>query len=284
MGLKLYFAEAMVSRLRWGLLSVLPMWTALAMAAEPSFPVPRALSEFRELIPYAQVFCEPIKGDFEAFRRAVLPYAPLDLVVSKASPQEAASLKGMFLGVAGRACDVNSTALAKSFQCGQDCVKGREQELRVKLRDIAALVEKFKVLGPLERVTQWGIVGEYRIDNVFVIRGKVLETEPGKVVGLIPSDAWHVLASPSIYLQRKRISESAFSAFLMGMKKLALVGMVREEQSVRFIGVGISSQESGLLFGDGSKIATRVGDRTNDGRLFTVVHLVQPTLWYYETR
>jgi len=50
----------------------------------PSFPVPRAEQEFVALFSHVEGYCGAIKNDQKAFTLAVLPFAPMDLQITKA--------------------------------------------------------------------------------------------------------------------------------------------------------------------------------------------------------
>lgn len=80
----------------------------------PSFPVPRAEQEFVALFPHIEGYGGAIRNDQKAFVLAVLPYAPLDLQITKAQNyEEADTLRNFYLGVAGAASGIDSAALAK---------------------------------------------------------------------------------------------------------------------------------------------------------------------------
>jgi hypothetical protein len=117
---------------------------------------PAERDELRRLVPYAQASCEPIYGDQEAFRRAVLPYAPLSMTVSRTSAGESRALRNIFLGIAGRACGVDSAALAASFAGGAGCVGRRRADLVSKLSRVRAAVDAIRPLTGIKVLAQWG--------------------------------------------------------------------------------------------------------------------------------
>jgi hypothetical protein len=249
-----------------------------------SFPVVRAKDEFLTLIPHVKGYCGAIRGDVEAFRRAVLPYGPMDLTVSKGTTEEAESLRNLYLGIAGAACEIDAQALAKSFHCGISCTADRKTELLAKLGPIKEVVRDFASLKGIELVSQWGIVGEYRVDNIFAMMDQVKETKPSLLMGFVPSEIWtDIGADLKAYLKRKNVSEKRFDSMLQKVKALSLAAVVREPEGTRVVRVGIADNESGLLFLNTGTAMPLVGQRTHGGRRYVVVQELEKKLVFYET-
>jgi hypothetical protein len=263
-----------------------PILTLLfASASTLEFPIARAKDEFVKLLPHVEGYCGVVRGNVEAFRRAVLPFGPMDLYVAKGTAEEKSLIRNLYLGVVGGACGVDAASLSKSFSCGGECVEARRSELIAKLPQIKSLVKTFRSLRGIDLVSQWGIVGEYRINNVFTIMGQTHETEQSTVMGFVPSETWTPLTNPSQYLRRRGIPEVMFANFLRKVKDLSLAAVVREQRAIRVVRVGIADKESGLLFLFGSAVTSpAVGDTTADGRSYVVVKEVEPRVVFYETK
>ena len=249
------------------------------------FPIPRAQEEFRLLGPHVHGYCGTITGDEKAFRHAVVPFGPMDLTVSKGTPDEASVLRSLYLGMVGAICKVDAAVLSRSFHCGPACTSGRREELFSGLRKIKKTVSAFQEMSAVDLVSQWGIVGEDRINNVFVMMGQVVETKPSEVMGFVPSDHWVRLEGLGVYLSRLGISDAAFSSFLRGVKELSLAAVVRDEAGIRVVRVGIGESESGLLFltKDRRSRTPRSGEKAKDGRRYVTVEELEPGLLFYET-
>ncbi len=249
----------------------------------PNFPVNRATNEFFALVPHVKGYCGAVRGDEEAFRHAVLPYGPMDLTVSKGSNEEAEILRNLYLGIVGAACGVDAQALVKGFHCGPSCTAARKSELLSKLAPIKEVVKEFASLRGIDLVSQWGIVGEYRVDNLFAMMGQVKETNPSPVMGFVPSASWTDVADLRSYLNHKGVSEKAFESMLRKLKVLSLAAVVREDEGKRVVRVGIADNESGLLFLNIGARTPTVGQRTRGGRRYVVVQELEKNLVFYET-
>lgn len=249
----------------------------------PDFPVGRAKDEFLALVPHVKGYCGSINGDGEAFRRAVLPYGPMDLTVLKGTTEEAEILRNLYLGIAGAACGVDAQALATSFHCGRNCTAARKAELLAKIGLVKQAVRDFVALKGIEIVSQWGIAGEYRVDNIFVMMDQIKQTTPSPVMGFVPSESWTDVPDLRAYLRRKGVSEKIFDSIVLKLKALSLAAIVRDSQGTRVVRVGIADNESGLLFLNVGAAAPTVGQRTRGGRRYVVVQELEKNLIFYET-
>lgn len=251
----------------------------------PSFPVPRAEQEFVALFPHIEGYGGTIKNDQEAFVLAVLPYAPLDLQITKAqSYEEADTLRNFYLGIAGAASGIDSAALANSFHCGKSCVEYRKSDVVGKLTRITNLVAEFNAVPQIKILAQWGIKDEYRVNNVFHMMGQTNESLPSSVMGFIPSDKWKKLESPEKYLEEIKVPKAKFDSMLTKVKEMSLAAVVRDAQeNVRIVRVGISDNEAGLLFLKNSFDKPKKGQKMLDGREYVYVEEIKPGIFYYET-
>jgi hypothetical protein len=246
------------------------------------FPVARAESEFKALIPHVDGYCGPRKGDLEGFRRAVLPYGPLDLSVLKGRPQEAEGLRNLYLGIVGAACGIDSAALARTFDCGDTCLKTRRGAMVGKLSEIKEVVDAFRSLRGIRLVSQWGIVDEYRVNDLFVMMGQMNEAVASPRMGFVPSRSWRHVDSLAAYLKPLNVREEDFLRIVQKAKALSLSAIVREAEGVRAISVGIGDKESGLLFLSKGALP-KVGKAARDGRKYVIVEPIEPGVVFYET-
>lgn len=251
-------------------------------SSEP-FPVPRAQREFAALGPHVRGYCHSIEGNEEAFRRAVLPFGPMDLTVMRAPKDETVKLRNLYLGFVGSACRVDAGAMAASFECGGACTAWRRAQLMDKFEDISRVADGFRKAHGIDVMSQWAVKGEFRINNVFAMMGQVNEAIPSVESGLVPSDRWNRVASVDAYESSKHIHPVVVESLRVKMVDLSLAALVREREWIRVIRVGIGLKESGLLFLSKGAKPPVVGTEESDGRKYVVVERVRPTVVFYET-
>jgi hypothetical protein len=247
------------------------------------FPVAGAQKEFAALGPHVRGYCHPIEGDVEAFRRAVLPFGPMDLSVTKSDKADARILRDLYLGFVGAICRVDAGALVGSFDCGAQCVDYRQRQLGDRLDEISRVVDAFRGLSQVEVISEWGIPGEFRVNNVFSMMGQVNESIPSKRFGFVPSEEWKAIPDIDSYLSSRHVDKSAFESVLGKMYERSLAAIVREGEWIRVVRMGIGLKESGLLFLDkGARVPT-IGTQANDGRKYAVVKVLRNGVVFYET-
>jgi hypothetical protein len=265
------------------ILSIVLIAQELSRSAGAQFPVPRAQVDFAALGPHVRGYCHAIEGDPEAFRRAVLPFGPMDLAVTKGTRDESVNLRNLYLGFVGALCKIDAGAFAQSFRCGSPCTSHRKKELQDKLPSIKELIVGFRKLRGIGVISQWGISGEYRLDNVFVMMGQAKETRPSPQMGFVPSDSWSNLSGAEAYLQRVQVSAKAFGSVMSRLKNLSLAAVVKEDRWCRVIGVGIGTNESGLIFLNERSTLPKIGDVAGDGRRYVTVQSLEDAVAFYET-
>ena len=251
----------------------------------PAFPVPRAEAEFVPLFGHLKGLGSRVEGSRPAFTLLALPYAPLDLQVTRAaSHDEATALKNFYLGIAGAISGVDALAAANSFHCGKGCVESRRDGMKDKLPRIAELVREFDGVPRLTIIAQWGVADEFRVNNVFEMLGRTNESLPSPVMGFVPSDRWRKLASIDEYLAEIKITRERFDPLLARTRELDIAAIVREAHGgIRVVRVGIGDNEAGMLFvGTGAAKPER-GRKLADGRQYVVVEQIKPGVFYYET-
>ena len=143
----------------------------LLAATNAQFPVPRAQPEFARLGPHVGGYCRAREGDEELFRRAVLPFGPMDLTISKGTWVESDTLRNLYLGFVAVACKVDAAALVQKFHCGKACTVDRRNRLVGNLDQIRKVAKDFAKLSGVDLVSQWGIVGEFRVNNAYTMMG-----------------------------------------------------------------------------------------------------------------
>jgi hypothetical protein len=272
-------------RLLLSLALVVSCVAAIVAQDRASFPVPRAEQEFVALFPHIEGYGGAIRNDQKAFLLAVLPYAPLDLQITRAqNHEEADTLRNFYLGVVGAASGIDSAALANRFHCGKSCVDYRKSEVVGKLGRMTDLVAEFNAVPQIEILAQWGIKDEYRVNNVFHMMGQTNESLPSPVMGFVPSDKWRKLESPEKYLEEITVLKAKFYSILTKTKEMSLAALVRDSQgSVRVVRVGISDNEAGLFFLKNPSNKPKKGQKMLDGREYIYVEEIKPNIFYYET-
>jgi hypothetical protein len=126
------------------------------------------------------------------------------------------------------------------------------------------------------------VVGEYRVNNVFVMMGQVRQTTASTVMGFLPSNVWRALPDVATYLDTLQVSGTAFQALLMDMKRLSLSALVVRRKSIRVILFGIGDNQSGLIFLRGQPVPAR-GEHDDNGRRYRIVEQLEPGIVFYET-
>lgn len=251
----------------------------------PGFPIPRVEQEFGALIPHLRGVGGIIKNDPKAFALAVLPYAPLDLQITKAQNyEEADALRNIYLGVAGGITGIDSGELANSFHCGKNCIDYRKTDVVGKLSQITQFVVEFRAASQIKILANWGIKEEYRVNNVFHMMGQTSESLPSPIMGFIPSDKWRKLETVEKYLEEIKVPKAKFESLLTKVKEMSLAAVVGDlNGSVRVVRVGIGDNEAGLLFVSKSSDKPSKGQKMLDGREYVYVEEVKPNVFYYET-
>jgi len=268
------------------LLSALTLAVAAASAppAPPDFPVARAEPEFRALMPALTEWGQAHRGDTARFERWILPYGPLDLESRKGEHDECSILRNLYLGMAGRAFDVDPTLIAQSFHCGPECVGRRRADLQSKLPRIEAVVASFIKLTGVHLIAQWGTGDDFRVNDLYRIMGKQRETRPSFVMGFVPSGVWLPVEDADRYSRSLGAAPEAVPDLIREIGELSLSAVVRDPGDVlRVVRVGIADNESGLLFTTGDKPPHQKGDKLKDGREIILIEALKPRVYFYET-
>lgn len=259
---------------------------SVAVLESATFPVARAAVEFRELLPHVSGYCERIQGDPEAFRRVVLPFGPLDLAVRNSRDwNEAKSLRGMYLGFAGRACNVDALGLAASFHCGAECTVGRRVDVVSRLEVLRKLVSDFRRIPRVWVIGQWGWGGEYRVNDFYrMMGGQTNEAVASRVMGFVPSKRWKRWSNERAFFESLGVGPESIESIVRRMRDGSVAAVVRGDEGTRVIRVGIAQNESGLLFMEANSALPALGTRGRDGRVYAVVEQVAQGVAFYETR
>jgi hypothetical protein len=268
---------------RVGLVAFVVVAVVPGAHAQPRFPVPRAQQELIDLAGFAKGFGETHHGDADLFQRWLMPFAPLDLQVGKATHDEASSLRNFYLGYVGAAFGVNPAKLANDFHCGADCTRARFDDLAGNLSKIEKLVDAFKKLKGVDVLASWGLKGQYRVNALFKIFGQTNVTAPSTVMGFVPSSSW-TPGDVDKYVASLGASPAAVRSVLAMQEALSIAAVVREPGGdVRVIRIGIGDNEAGLLFPSGKQPTLTRGAKLPDGRQIVFVRAVKAPVLFYET-
>lgn len=268
---------------RLGLAAALVVAVVSGVQAQPRFPVPRAQQELVDMAGFAKGFGETHHGDANLFQRWVLPFAPLDLQVGKATHEEASSLRNFYLGYVGAAFGVNPAKLANDFHCGPDCTRGRFEELAGNLPKIEQLVDGFRKLKGVDVLASWGIRGQFRVNGLFKVFDQTNVTTPSPVMGFVPSSSW-TPADADKYIVSLGASPAAVRSVLAAQEALSIAALVREAGGeIRVVRIGISDNEAGLLFPSGKQPALTRGAKLPDGRQIVFLRELKAPVLFYET-
>jgi hypothetical protein len=264
-----------------GLLTV-----ARAEDPEPSFPVPRAEREFRQLIAFPRG--AGANGPMEPREYLALagPYAPLDLQVTRArDASEASLLKNLYLGVCGHFLNIDTARLANAFHCGPECTRRRKAYATERLDRFSALAGSLRKVRNVVLVAQWGQPGSLRVNDMFKLGGWVREAIPSPELGFVPSGQWHEYATLEAFFSARGIDGPATLAIVESAGEAGAGAVVRlQDDAVRvFLPGGIGDNQAGLLFQDPSLAAPRVGATTPDGFETVVTETLSPGVYYFET-
>jgi hypothetical protein len=224
-----------------------------------------------------------VNGDLELFRRAVLPFGPMDLTVQRADKDEVTVLRLLYLGAVGQACHVDAVSLSRSFHCGPGCTKQRRDDLVSKLDEIKTAVGEFASLGNVGVVSQWGRKNEYRLDNLYVMLGSANEAQPSKIMGFVPSSSWTPVRQVPSFLRGRGVSEEKVSRLVSRMRDLSLAAVVRDPLGTRVIRVGIGTRQSGLLFLKIGKALPQLGAQIENGGKYVHLQEIEKGVVFYET-
>jgi hypothetical protein len=264
-------------------LALVVLATVPSVRAQPPFPVPRAQQELIDMAGFAKGFGQNHRGDATLFQRWVMPFAPLDLQVGKATYDEASSLRGFYLGFVGAMFGVNPAKLASDFHCGPDCTRRRFDELSQNLPKIEKVVDAFKQLKGIDVLASWGRKGEFRVNGLFKVFGQTNVTSPSPVMGFVPSASW-TPADPDKYIASLGASPTAVRSLLAAQEALSIAALVRESDgTIRVIRLGIADNEAGLIFPSGKQTAATRGAKLPDGRQIVFVREVKAPVLFYET-
>ncbi|HVN40961.1 MAG TPA: hypothetical protein VMW19_22580 [Myxococcota bacterium] len=256
----------------------------LPAPAFADFPVPRAEAEFRELIPFLVGWGEKNKGDETLFRRWVMPYGPLDLQVTHGTHDEAEALRNFYFGFAAKAFGIDPRPLPNEFHCGRDCVESRRADLETKLPQLTTMVGDFRRLKGVDILAIWGLGDDFRINNLFRIMGEQRETTPSKTMGFVPSGKWTAVKDPDEYIAAFGSNPVAVHAVVQQMRNLSIAAIVHEPGgSIRVVRIGVSDNESGLLFTEGAAPSYTLGEKLPDGRQIVFVLRLAPDVLFYES-
>jgi hypothetical protein len=129
----------------------------------------------------------------------------------------------------------------------------------------------------------WAPAGEIRVNDVFVMNGAAREAIPSKTMGFVPSGDWKSWPSLGQYLASIRVSADSVDRIVEQMRRIGLSAILRKTDGLRFVGVGIGDNESGILFLAAGSNPPKLQVPGTDGREFVTLEKLEDGIYYYET-
>ncbi len=243
----------------------------------------RGIEELNLLRPHLMETCALVREDPRFWPVRSFPHGPLGLEVRRGTAPESERLRNIHIGMAAAACGVPKEMVTIYFFCGPDCPRNRRDHLVRQLAKVRDAVAAFNALRGVRLVSVWAPRGEVRVNDVFVLDGKVREAIPSPKMGLVPSGEWRSWRGLAAYLSTIGIREADIQALETRMLDIGLSAFVRSAGQVRAVAVGVSDNESGLLFVAHGGLAPRVGEVRPDGSRYEVVEEISKGVFFYET-
>ncbi len=239
--------------------------------------------EIQQLIPHIRAACKVVREQPRVWPVRAFPYGPLGLEARKATAAQADEIRNFHMGVAAGMCQIPQDQVTAAFFCGPDCPRNRRTHLVDQLPRVREAAAAFDKLAGVRMLAIWAPIGEFRVNDVFVMDDKVREAIPSEKFGLVPSGRWKPWADVNAYLATIGVKGAEVAGVIDEMQAIGLSAIIREKTQTRLVGVGIGDNESGLLLLRGDAPAPRVGDVRPDGNKYEVVEAVAPGVWFYET-
>lgn len=244
--------------------------------------MPSRDEELAHLLPFLTEACQPVRDDPALFPFRAFPYGPLGLEVRAArTAGEASDLLSFHTGVVGAACGLRE-AVTSHFHC-LGCPERRMRHLRDQLASIKELKHLFDPIGAVAMLSIWAPAGEIRVNDVFVMNGAAREAIPSKTMGFVPSGDWKSWPSLGEYLASIRVSADNVDTIVEQMRRIGLSAILRRTDGMRFVGVGIGDNESGVLFLAAGSKPPQLRAPGTDGREFVTLEKLEESVYYYET-
>ncbi len=262
------------------MLALLP-W-GRASGEQPAFPVPRAESEFRELVRFAKSYRE--RPDVPRYEQLVVPYAPLDLRVrAAASADEGSLLRNFYLAVTARMFGEDPKELTNAFHCGRPCTLRRRAHLVANLGPISELLDLMRSVPRLRLVAQWWEPGHLRVNDTFIRGDRAREAIPSPVMGFVPSGSWRAGPAEAFYADLG-LSPSHVDTLTGLMQKLSLVAVVVGENGTSYVLLtGLSDNLAGLAFPGPGQAPPKPGATLPTGEEYRVTEHLSPGVYFFET-
>jgi hypothetical protein len=241
--------------------------------------------ELQPLLPHVFGYGASRKRDVEAFVRAVLPFGPLDIEVRNPQYFRSASIaRVQYLQALAEAFDLDALGIASSFLCGFPCVQSRKAQAVDRLDSLTLVVNYLRANESVQILANWGIIGEFRVNDVFRMMGQTFEARESQLAGLVPSGSWSAPIEMDSYLRKLRLVQAEFDNVIQLLKRLSFAAVVRcGTNCIRAIRTGIGASESGLLFLSTEARPPAIGDMWWAGKQFTQIEEIAPTVFYFET-
>jgi hypothetical protein len=148
---------------------------------------------------------------------------------------------------------------------------------------VRALANRFRELSALRILAVWAPKEDLRVNDVFRMAGVVREAIPSPTMGFVPSGDWKPWPSVAAYLATIKVDEGTVAGLTQDMLAIGLSALVREDSSIRLVGVGVGDNESGLLLTGRGASTPQIGAPLPDMKTYSIVERLAPDLYYYET-
>lgn len=249
--------------------------------SRPSFPVPRAESEFRSLLDALVPRAQKLNGHANQFVQQAMPLGLFDLHTTKASAAEAETLRNYYLGVMGAAARVDAAELANSFHCGPPCAASRLKHLTGLLSAIEVAVNAFRKANRLTAVAlnQSG----HRLDDYFFLDNQYSKAIASPIMGFVPSGKWEPTEDAQV-LEKLGLTVTSRDKLLGLMRSADLVSLATiGNGSVRAIWAGIGDNEAGLLFLGKTTAKPAIGSVISGAGTIVALERIRENVYFYTT-
>jgi len=208
-------------------------------------------------------------------------------VASESAPNEASKWVWLYCTIR---FSITAWVTACNGRLSARCVAGvrgrpanRRDHLVQQLSAVRALAASFESLRPVRLLALWAPKGELRVNDLFLMANQAREVVPSPKMGFVPSGEWKPWASLGAYLASIQVPEASVLSLSHQMLAIGLSALIREPSGVRFVGVGVGDNESGILILSPRTASPQVGAQWADGRTYAIVESIAPDVYYYET-
>lgn len=211
-------------------LTMIALVLSIALSANASpgkkFPIPNFEYDFHQLAIGGGELADKYGRGQEVFTNLTLPFAPLDLSKSEVmAPGELLDHQNFTFGFMSRVFHADGDKRTLDFFCKNLCWVEREKNTKKGLKEVLALVEKFKKAADMEIVSQWNIGNQFRVNDFFVFKEGPTKALPSRDLQIVSSGHWLKLSDLEMK-EFKKLSETA-EPLVKDLKKLKIPALVK---------------------------------------------------------